>query len=407
MLIASVHALDDELGRHGGRLVIRSGDPADALRALVTETGATDLYFNADVSPYADRRDSHVRARLNNQLEIHTSYGNLIQEPGAVLTKKGGLSQVFSAFHRTWVNTPLPMLPEPGKGRPVASVGSEALPAAEPSRLAAGTDAAYERLQIWNEQVDDYETSRNLIGDTTTSRLSVDLKFGTLGPRTILAQIGTHTPGRAAFIRQVAWRDWWAHLMVYHPDISRSAIRPAYDRIAWEQDDDGFERWATGTTGFPLVDAGMRQLVATGWMHGRLRMICASFLVKDLLIDWRRGERFFRHHLLDADPPQNAGNWQWVAGTGPDAAPYFRIFNPVTQSKKFDKDGDFIRAWVPELAKLPSPAIHEPATLAPLDLVALDVVLGRDYPAPIVDHANARQRTLIAYRAALDDGELA
>ena len=199
----------------------------------------------------------------------------------------------------------------------------------------------------------------------------------------------------------VNWRDWWAHTLALRPDLPDVALKPAYDNIAWRDDPDGFERWCTGRTGYPIVDAGMRQLTTTGWMHNRVRMICASFLVKDLLIDWRRGERFFRHHLVDADIAQNAGNWQWVAGTGPDAAPYFRIFNPTSQSQKFDPDGEYIRRWVPELADVPESMIHQPSAVDAGRLAEFGLVLGEAYPSPVVDHAEARARALDTYKRAL------
>ena len=263
---------------------------------------------------------------------------------------------------------------------------------------------ATDRIDEWQADVDRYDTTRDLPAIDGTSRLSTALRFGTVSPVQLVDGLGTHSPGRHAFVRQLAWRDWYAHLTVEFPDIDRRAIRAEYDGIRWSSGagaDEEFEAWAAGRTGYPIVDAGMRQLAETGWMHNRVRMITASFLVKDLLIDWRRGERHFRHLLADAEPSQNAGNWQWVAGTGPDATPYFRIFNPTTQSRKFDPTGAYIRRWVPELADLDATSIHEPAAAAPLDLAAAGVVLGDTYPAPIVDHAHARDRTLATYKAAL------
>jgi deoxyribodipyrimidine photo-lyase len=202
-------------------------------------------------------------------------------------------------------------------------------------------------------------------------------------------------------VRQLAWRDFYADLLDAQPDSVDQALRPDYRSIRWEDDSDGFEAWKSGRTGYPIVDAGMRQLVGEGWMHNRVRMIVASFLVKDLLIDWRRGERHFRHHLLDADVASNVGNWQWAAGTGADAAPYFRIFNPITQSRKFDPDGDYIRRWVPELADVSASHVHSPWEAPPLELAAAGVILGDTYPDPIVDHGFARERALTRYQDGL------
>lgn len=254
----------------------------------------------------------------------------------------------------------------------------------------------------WLEHVDDYPDTRDSPAIAGTSELSADLKFGTIAARTLVDVIGTETAGRAAFVRQLAWRDWWAHTLTRRPDLPDVALKAGYDDVVWRHDSAGFNSWCQGQTGFPIVDAGMRQLTTTGWMHNRVRMICASFLVKDLLIDWRKGERFFRHHLVDADIAQNAGNWQWVAGTGPDAAPYFRIFNPTGQAKRFDPRGDYIRQWVPELAGLPAPVIHEPHLADPGQLATTGVILDKTYPTPIVDHQEARVRALETYKRALE-----
>ena len=213
--------------------------------------------------------------------------------------------------------------------------------------------------------------------------------------------VGTETPGRQAFVRQIAWRDWWAHTLALRPDLPHVRLKPHMTTLPGATTPTASSAGAPAATGYPIVDAGMRQLTETGWMHNRVRMICASFLVKDLLIDWRKGERFFRHHLVDADIAQNAGNWQWVAGTGPDAAPYFRVFNPTSQGHQVRPQGDYIRRWVPELTRLRQSDIHEPHAADPTQLAADGVILGETYPLPIVDHSQARLRTLDAYKRAL------
>jgi deoxyribodipyrimidine photo-lyase len=216
----------------------------------------------------------------------------------------------------------------------------------------------------------------------------------------VVTTIGTSTRGRAAFVRQLAWRDWYAHLLWELPSMVDSSLRTELGRIRWENDPADIAAWKEGRTGYPFIDAGMRQLASTGWMHNRVRMAAASFLVKDLLVDWRVGERWFRRLLVDADIAQNAGNWQWVAGTGPDAAPYFRVFNPVLQSEKFDPEGGYIGAFVPELAGIMAPWIHRPWTAPVEELAAGGVTLGATYPFPIVDHRFARSRAVNAYAEA-------
>jgi deoxyribodipyrimidine photo-lyase len=242
-----------------------------------------------------------------------------------------------------------------------------------------------------------YGHARDEIGRPGTSELSVALHFGSLSPRAVAEVVGDGDEHRAAFLRQLAWRDWYAHLLHDHPHLTRHAMRAHLDAIAWRDDPEGFAAWAEGRTGYPIVDAGMRELAATGTMHNRVRMIAASFLVKHLLVDWRLGERHFRRHLIDADLAQNVGNWQWVAGTGPDAAPYVRVMNPVRQARTHDPDGTYVRRWVPELAELDPLSIHAPWEAGPLTLAAAGVVLGETYPRPIVDHATARHRALAEY----------
>lgn len=406
--LSAVAGLDRSLRSLGGRLRVESGDPAEVVPRVAADVGADVVTLNSDVTRWSAQRDRRVAGRLPRPPRC--SWGTLVHRPGSVLTAKGTLSRVFTAFHRRWVQIPLPeqawpdpveILGVPGRSRLDAmhDICDGALPPPW------GEEDALERLEAWLGRVDRYHEDRDFPGRDGISDLSTALRFGLLSPSAVVAAVGTDTPGRAAYVRQLAWRDWYAHLTAESPDIDRAALRPEYDRIAWasgRRAEAHFEAWQTGRTGYPIIDAAMRELSATGRLHNRLRMVAASFLVKDLLIDWRRGERWFRHLLADGDIPQNAGNWQWVAGTGPDAVPYFRIFNPVTQSRRFDPRGDYLRRWLPELAGLDSKAIHAPWQAGPHELVAAGVTLGITYPKPLVDHAEARQRTLAAYRKALN-----
>jgi deoxyribodipyrimidine photo-lyase len=431
LLAAHLHALDARLREQGGSLLVRRGDPAVVVAEVAHALAAARVHVNADVSGYARRRDDAVAAALGpDRLVAH--WGNLVQPPGSVTTGSTGRAhRVFTPFFRAWSALAVPEVPGPGDAEVVhgaATPGAEDLPtpgersggpaeeggggdrarprgelsAAGGEVAAAGGEvAAEDRLRAWLAHVDGYKDTRDLPADAEgTSHLSADLRFGTLSPRHVLEVVGADSPGRAAFCRQLAWRDWYAHLFAEEPRLAREAMKPEMDRVAWRDDQAGLEAWKEGRTGYPFVDAGMRQLAATGWMHNRVRMVAASFLVKDLLVDWRHGEEHFARLLVDFEVSQNAGNWQWVAGTGPDAAPYFRVFNPVTQGRRFDPEGDYVRRWVPELAGLPGASVHAPWELGPLELAAAGVVPGDTYPDRLVDHAEARDRAIAAYDAA-------
>ena len=277
----------------------------------------------------------------------------------------------------------------------------------------AGEAEAQRRLQAFaagdGAAIAGYRDGRNRPDLEGTSRLSPYLRFGMLSARqaVVAAQAARRAAltsdarsGSETWLTELIWREFYVSILYHFPHVRSGSFQRQYDRIAWDNDPAAFAAWCEGRTGVPIVDAAMRQLVTTGWMHNRCRMIVASFLVKDLLIDWRWGERFFMRHLVDGDPAANNGGWQWTAGTGTDAAPYFRIFNPVTQGQKFDPDGLYVRRWVPELANVPAKFIHEPWKLPPSDQRRAGCVIGQDYPAPIVDHAWARERTLAAYAQA-------
>jgi deoxyribodipyrimidine photo-lyase len=317
-----------------------------------------------------------------------------------VTTANGLTSRIFTPFHTKWREQALTELPSAHEVGIDDEVGDGLPRLAHQAFQEGGELAAMDRLFAFAKHVDDYEDNRDRPDLQGTSSLSADLHFGTLAPRMITSLVGTSTKGRAAFVRQLAWRDWFAHLLWDVPSLVDTPMRSDVGRVHWLDDPEDIERWQRGLTGYPLIDAGMRQLEATGWMHNRVRMAVASFLVKDLLVDWRIGEHWFRRHLVDGDIAQNVGNWQWVAGTGPDAAPYFRVFNPVLQSRKFDPDGSYIKCFVPELADLGVRWIHAPWTAPPEELDAAGVMLGDTYPFPMIDHAFARDRALAAYAAA-------
>jgi deoxyribodipyrimidine photo-lyase len=397
-LLAHLYGLDQSLQSQGGRLLVFQGDPTDVVPQVVRAYGAVAVYANADVTPYARQRDLAVRSRLDVDLQLW--WGTLMHPPGSVTTEKGHTSRVFTPFHVKWRVQAPPKWPE-ARHVEIDDENGDGLPRLEQQAFQAGGEvAAMNRLIAFAERVDDYEDNRDRPDLAGTSCLSADLHFGTLAPRTIAWLIGTSTKGRATFVRQLAWRDWYAHLLWEVPSLVDAPLRPDTMRMEWKDDPDDIERWQTGLTGYPLIDAGMRQLEITGWMHNRVRMAVASFLVKDLLVDWRIGERWFRERLVDGDIAQNVGNWQWVAGTGPDAAPYFRVFNPVLQSRKFDPDGNYIKRFIPELSDLPVRWIHAPWTAPPEELAPSGVRLGDSYPLPMIDHAFARDRALAAYAAA-------
>jgi deoxyribodipyrimidine photo-lyase len=406
LLLGHLGALDASLRSLGGALVVRHGDPADVVPQLARECGATSLHRNADPSAYSRRRDAAVDVVLGAAgVRTVEHWGAHVHPPGSLTSPStGGVHRVFTPFSKAWSARAWDPWPEPVDAEVLPGPAGESLP--EPSGppvVEPGEDAAAARLADWSGHVDGYRDRKDVPGDDAgTSHLSADLRWGTLSPRTAASVVGTDTPGRAAFVRQLAWRDWYAHLLAEHPDLPRRAMNARMDGFPWRDDADGLAAWQEGRTGYPIVDAGMRQLATTGWMHNRVRLIAGSFLVKDLLVDWRAGEAHFRRLLVDWELSQNVGNWQWVAGTGPDAAPYFRVFNPVTQGRRFDPDGAYVRRWVPELAKVPDQFVHAPWEAGPLVLAAAGVELGRDYPEPIVDHAAARERALAAYERTRD-----
>jgi deoxyribodipyrimidine photo-lyase len=413
-LLAGLRQLEADLHARGSRLVIRQGDPSTELRAVLAESGAVAIFAEADVSPYARRRDTAVAATL----PLRLAGGLTVQPPDAVLKAGSTPYTVFTPFSRAWKALPPPtpesILPPPSLIATPAHLPSRPLPA-EPDLPAGvpfepGEAAAQRRLAAFVAGADPavyrYDDERNRLDLDGTSGLSPYLRFGLLSPRQAAAAAWraieqapnpTARKGADTWLNELIWREFYLNILHHFPQVRGASFRPEYDRMAWRNDERDFSAWCQGRTGYPVVDAAMRQLVASGWMHNRARMIVASFLVKDLLIDWRWGERWFMQHLVDGDPAANNGGWQWTAGVGTDAAPYFRIFNPVLQSQKFDPAGAYIRRWLPELAGVPAKYIHAPWQMPAALQRQANCLIDRDYPVPIVDHTQARQRTLAAY----------
>ena len=411
LFVRAVKALAADLEKHGSRLIVRHGAPEVEIPRLLKAAKAHSVFCNRDYEPYTVARDERVQAQLEAAgLTLKTFKDLVIFERGEILTQAGAAYSVFTPFKKMWLlQDGFPsVLPRPKSivfPRELAALQSASLDSFEvkpESEVPEVTEAAARSTleSFLAGPIFDYATGRNLPAIEGTSRLSPHLKFGTISPRTVYekanalllaSRLATNKDSIATFISELAWRDFFFQIMAEHPRVAKGAFRAEYDAVKWENAPKFFDAWKTGRTGFPMVDAGMRQLAQTGWMHNRVRMITASFLCKDLLIDWREGERHFSRLLIDGEPSVNNGNWQWAAGTGTDAQPYFRIFNPVSQGLRFDPTGAYVRRWVPELKDLPDDAIHEPWD-APL--------MCPDYPPPIVDHAVQRLKAIALYQAA-------
>jgi len=398
-LFRTLRALDADLRKHGGQLTVRHGRPEKVLPALVRQIGANAVHVSADYAPYGAARDVRVSKLLGDTPLVRTGSPYAVA-PGRVLKDDGEPYKVFTPFHRAWLEH---SWPKPADSRPAKMdwhvVDGDPIPD-DPKIVADLPDAGEAAARTaWNRfrenHLRSYDQDRDRPDLDHTSRMSPHLKLGTIHPRTMLADLGRSA---APYVRQLAWREFYAAVLHHWPDSAHGYFKPEMAKMAYDtgpEADRSFEAWAGGQTGFPIVDAGMRQLLATGWMHNRLRLIVASFLVKDLHLEWTRGARYFMDHLIDGDLANNQHGWQWTAGTGTDAAPYFRVFNPLTQGKKFDPEGDYVRRWVPELRGLPGEAAHEPWRT---DLVPAS------YPSPIVDHAQERVEALARYAAVTGRG---
>ena len=420
-LLGALHALRRELEMRGARLFVRIGDPRTIVPAFAREIGADEVYVSRDLGPYGRRRDRAVADTLRSHgVAFHARRGLVIHEPEDVHTATGSGYTVFGPFQRRWASIEIrAVLPAPsemdaidGDEGTIPDVGMLDLdpPTADVDSLPTpGEPAARQRLEAWLGSGPEhgpaaYHLTRDRLADPcASSRLSADLRLGTLSPVEVATRVLALDPdgeGSQRFVTELAWRDFYAHSLWHAPRIAHEPMDERYRDMTWERDDGAFAAWQDGRTGYPIVDAAMRQLRQTGWLPNRARMIVASFLTKDLLIDWRAGERHFMANLIDGDPASNLGGWQWAASVGSDGGPFVRIFNPVTQAKRFDPDGDYVRRWLPELAGVDTDRIHEPWTLSDAEQVSAACRIGMDYPRPIVDHAAARRRALERYAAA-------
>ena len=405
----SLQSLEAALRKLGSRLVLRRGPAEKVLGDLATEYGATSVYWNRAYDRGSRERDTRLKKALSERgISVESFKANLLFEPWEITTQSGGAFKVFTPFWRACRAAPPPGAPLPA---PKSLPSPESWPTSEPlaswrllptvpdwaggMRVAwtPGENGAQQRLTPFlDDALEHYRNARDLPAVAGTSRLSPHLAFGEISPRQVWQ--ATMTRGASAatekFLSEMGWREFAYHLFFHNGDLAERNFRPEFDAFPWADPEEALAAWQGGRTGYPIVDAGMRELWATGWMHNRVRMIVASFLTKDLLIDWRQGERWFWDTLVDADLANNATGWQWVAGCGADAAPYFRVFNPVLQGEKFDPDGDYVRRWVPELAYLPNHTIHRPwAAAVPADV----------YPGQIVEHGAARNRALAAFQS--------
>ncbi len=412
----SLKALDQSLKTLGNRLILRRGRPQETLRELVTETGATAVYCTSLTEPLAIKIDSELSHILNELGAGFQAFdGNLIFPPESIATKNGEPYKVFTPFYRACLKKfppPAPLsaprkLPGPRESIKSDSLDRWELLPKKPDWSAGwldmwmpGEQGALSRLDLFLEQsAAEYEMRRDRPDIFGTSRLSPHLHFGEISPRTCLHHSHTNEnpesqDGLKSFFRQIVWREFSHHLLYHWPTFPEKPFRPEFRRFAWARDEEALRSWQRGLTGYPIVDAGMRELWATGWMHNRVRMIVASFLVKHLLIPWQDGAKWFWDTLVDADLANNSVSWQWVAGCGVDAAPFFRIFNPVLQGQKFDPEGTYVRRWVTELTNLPDKYIHQPWATPKDILKDSGVSLGSNYPFAIVDHMAARNRAL-------------
>ncbi len=411
----SLASLEARFRKFGTRLILRRGDPTEALLGLVEETGADTITWNRCYEPSIIKRDTTIKESLFAAgLEVRSFNGSLLFSPNRIENKAGRPFKVFTPFWKHCLTLPVrevipfgistwPGLKTPVRSEPLGAL--ELRPSVQWDsgmfrEWIPGEVPARDRLHhVARELAVDYATGRDRPDRDGTSRLSPHLHWGEISPVRVFHQIRQAGAGKGGevLLSELGWREFAHHLLYHFPDTVDQPLRPEFLLFPWKQDDLALKAWQRGRTGFPFVDAGMRQLWATGWMHNRVRMVVASLLVKHLLQSWQAGASWFWDTLVDADLANNTLGWQWTAGCGADAAPYFRVFNPIRQGEKFDLDGAYVRRWVPELSQLPTKWIHQPWEAPESILSEAGVRLGREYPRPFVDHTEGRRRALAAY----------
>ena len=419
-LAQSLRALRTRLASLGASLVLRKGPAARIIADLARETEAGSVFWNGIAqAPHQAVADQVAAALGAIGVAARSFPGDLLAAPASIRSKDGRGLRVFTPFWRRVqsLGDPPEPLPAPKALHPLPDPGGDTLESwgLEPAHpdWAGGLRDSWTPGEISGQQklgeflasgVAGYASERDRPDREGTSRLSPHLRFGEISPRQVWHAARFAAAERPAlsgdiekFLSELGWREFCRHLLFDVPDLADRNLQPAFDAFPWRRDDRALRAWQCGRTGYPIIDAGMRELWRTGVMHNRVRMVVASFLVKHLLIDWREGERWFWDTLVDADAGSNPANWQWVAGSGADAAPYFRVFNPILQGEKFDPDGAYVRRWVPELARLPAALVHKPWSATPIELEAAQVELGKSYPEPIIDHKKGRERALNAY----------
>ena len=409
----SISELAHSLEKKGGALIVRYGDAVEEIKKLVSELNIEAVFTNKDYEPFAYQRDETVETLLQDQdIKFHHYKDQVIFEEKEILNKSGKPFTVFTPYKNAWLKRVsgddllvrdsdklAHRLSNETKEKILSlkEIGFEKTNVSE--ILPAGMGGAQKLFDDFQSRMHSYKKARDFPAVKGVSYLSVHQRFGTISIRELVrAALSEHNQGGETWLSELIWREFYFQILANFPHVVKSAFKPQYDSLRWENDKQLFKAWCNGETGYPLVDAAMKQINQTGYMHNRLRMVTASFLTKDLLIDWHWGEKYFADHLNDYDLAANNGGWQWAASTGCDPQPYFRIFNPITQSEKFDPQGKFIRRYLPILKNVPDKYIHAPWTMPIKEQKSIDMLIGRDYPMPIVDHSEARNKALMLYQ---------